>query len=142
MWSLNLENNVFFVADPEYQRFGEVYTTRFAKNTVLLTCIYSVFHLWLRYQIERKEAILKEIEHVHQIYVTPFVIATFWLWLGLLDGLMIYAPPFFFLAWPMVLWSVSWSGWSFWHLLRRYLRIRRSIMSTDLRDVTQKPDGK
>ena len=124
LWALNIINSSFMLHQPGDQRFGEVFTTSFAMFTILFTGLYSIAHSWFKHRIERREAIRNGKQYRHQFYLTPFVIATVWLWLGALDNFAVYGTPVFNLAWPLVGWSVIWVIWSLTHLLRRRARLQ------------------
>ena len=124
VWLLNIVNLGFFLSEPEHQRPGEVYTTSFAMFVVLLTALYSVVHLWFYHRIERREAEELGLKKPQSFYVTPFALATAWLWLGALDNIAVYGTAVFPLAWPLVVCSAIWVVWSFVRLWKRETRLR------------------
>ena len=124
-WLSNIVNVTFMVSEPEHQRPGEVYTTSFAAFAVLLTGLYSIVHLWFYHRIERKEVVELGLHEARSFYVTPFALATAWLWVGALDNVTIYSPSVYPLAWPLVICNVVWVVWSLTHLLRRRARLQR-----------------
>ena len=124
-WLSNIVNVTIMVSEPEHQRPGEVYTTSFAMFVVLLTALYSIAHLWFYHRIEQRESEEFGLQEPQRFYVTPFALATAWLWLGVLDNIAIYGTAVFPLAWPLVLCSAIWVVWSFVHLRKRETRLRR-----------------
>lgn len=126
-WLSNIVNVTIMVSEPEHQRPGEVYTTSFAMFVVLLTALYSIVHLRFHHRIEQREAEEFGLPKTQSFYVTPFALATAWLWLGVLDNIAVYGTAVFPLAWPLVVCSAIWVVWSFVRLRIREARLRKPI---------------